>query len=153
CCLRAIRCRVSGFYMALLPCCGPRPSICRNCCARHPIRKLRIGGNCIETVPPENAGERVMTPETAAPSPQPARSVAAVSGPAVEKSRVRRSEKFPVAFHYTISIPMAESLRRLTTGPAALLREVDIGRLALHSYLLTNDPMYARAISNGGRNA
>src|SRR5215471_6176187 len=30
---------------------------------------------------------------------------------------------------------MNESLRRLTSGPAGLLREFNIGRLALHSFL------------------
>jgi len=94
-----------------------------------------------------------MTPEAAVPHPQPAKPVAAASRPAVEKSKAKRSEKFPVAFHYTISIPMNESLQRLTTGPAALLREVDIGRLALHSYLMANDPHYVRAMGGGRPNA
>jgi len=88
-----------------------------------------------------------MTMETAAPNPQPAKPVGTASGPAASKTH--RSEKYPVAFHYSISIPMNESLRRLTSGPAGLLREVDIGRLALHSYLLANDPHYARAMGHG----
>jgi hypothetical protein len=47
-----------------------------------------------------------------------------------------------------ISIPMAESLQRLTGGNA-LLAEADIGRLALHSYLVANDPHYARVMRGG----
>src|SRR5262245_52611202 len=86
------------------------------------------------------------TPAGAAPNPQPAKPVAATSRPAVE---TKRAEKYPAKFHYSISIPMAESLRRLTTGRAGLLREVDIGRLALHSYLMANDRLYARAMQSG----
>jgi hypothetical protein len=44
-----------------------------------------------------------------------------------------------------ISIPMAESLRRLT-GSNSLLAEADIGRLALNAYLMANDPYYAKAM-------
>jgi hypothetical protein len=87
-----------------------------------------------------------MTMEAAAPNPQPAKSVGAAPRPAAGKPKTHRSEKYPVAFHYSISIPMNESLQRLTSGPAGLLREVDIGRLALHSYLMANDPYYARAM-------
>jgi hypothetical protein len=49
-----------------------------------------------------------------------------------------------------ISIPMAESLRRLTGGPHSLLAEADIGRLALNAYLVANDPFYARLMRGGG---
>jgi len=94
-----------------------------------------------------------MLPEGAASTPQSVKPVGATSRPATGKSKVKRSEKFPVAFHYSISILMEESLRRLTTGPAALLREVDIGRLALHSYLMANDPHYVRAMGGGRPNA
>jgi hypothetical protein len=46
---------------------------------------------------------------------------------------------------------MINSLRRLTGGNS-LLAEADIGRLALHGYLLANDPLYQREIGgNHGR--
>jgi len=35
------------------------------------------------------------------------------------------------------------------TGGNSLLSESDIGRLALHSYLLSNDPHYHRAMGGG----
>ena len=56
--------------------------------------------------------------------------------------------KFPLRFHCAITIAMGDSLRRMTGGNS-LLSESDIGRLALHSYLLSNDPHYHRAM--GGR--
>jgi hypothetical protein len=71
------------------------------------------------------------------------------------KAKVRQSPviKFPCRFHCAISLAMADSLRRLT-GANSLLSESDIGRLALHSYLLANDGQYARIMmgnSNGAR--
>lgn len=67
------------------------------------------------------------------------------------KKPVRRNvEKFPLRFHCAITLPMGDSLKRLTGGNAALLSESDIGRLALHGYLLANDPHYARAMGSHG---
>jgi hypothetical protein len=43
---------------------------------------------------------------------------------------------------------MGDALKRLT-GSNSLLSESDIGRLALHGYLLSNDPQYARAMQRG----
>jgi hypothetical protein len=56
--------------------------------------------------------------------------------------------KFPLRFHCAITIAMGDSLRRMTGGNS-LLSESDIGRLALHSYLLANDPHYHRAMGGG----
>ena len=56
--------------------------------------------------------------------------------------------KFPLRFHCAITIAMGDSLRRMTGGNS-LLSESDIGRLALHSYLLSNDPHYHRAMGGG----
>jgi len=95
-----------------------------------------------------------MTPETAAPHPQPAKPVAAPSRLATSKAR-HTSDDFPVAFHFSISIEMGESLARLSALPAKLVhgREVDIGRRSLHQYLIANDPQYVRAMQNGKSNA
>ena len=43
---------------------------------------------------------------------------------------------------------MGDALKQLTGGNS-LLTESDIGRLALHSYLLANSPQYARVMGNG----
>jgi len=90
-----------------------------------------------------------MTPETARPDTQTAK-----TNPldATTKARKRQSPvvKFPGRFHMAITGAMINSLRRLTGGNS-LLAEADIGRLALHGYLLANDPLYQREI--GGSNA
>jgi hypothetical protein len=64
------------------------------------------------------------------------------------KVRHRAVVKFPLRFHCAISQAMGDSLRRLT-GSNSLMAESDIGRIALHSYLLANDPYYARAMQQG----
>jgi hypothetical protein len=74
---------------------------------------------------------------------------AAARNPA--KRRAKPIERFPLKFHFAITLAMGDALKRLT-GSNALLSESDIGRLALHSYLLSNDPLYVRAMSNGAGN-
>ena len=64
------------------------------------------------------------------------------------KSRHRAVVKFPLRFHCAITVEMGNSLRRLT-GSNSLMSESDIGRIALHGYLLANDPYYARAMQQG----
>jgi hypothetical protein len=64
------------------------------------------------------------------------------------KMRHRAIVKFPLRFHCAISQAMGDSLRRMT-GSNSLMAESDIGRIALHSYLLANDPYYARAMQQG----
>jgi hypothetical protein len=44
---------------------------------------------------------------------------------------------------------MGDALKRLT-GNHSLLSESDVGRLALHSYLLSADGHYARLMRGGG---
>jgi hypothetical protein len=66
----------------------------------------------------------------------------------VKKRRPPPIERFPLRFHCAIPIAMGESIKRMT-GSNSLLAESDIGRLALHGYLLVNDPVYARAMGNG----
>jgi hypothetical protein len=67
---------------------------------------------------------------------------------AAKTERRKRIEKFPLKYHFAITAAMGDALRRLT-GSNSLLSESDIGRLALHSYLLANDPQYVRALGNG----
>jgi hypothetical protein len=88
-----------------------------------------------------------MTPEAATSHPQSAKPDTPV---ATTKAKRRQTPvvKFPARFHMAISIPMAESLRRLTGGNS-LLAEADIGRLALNAYLMANDPQYANVMRNG----
>ena len=89
-----------------------------------------------------------MTPETARPDTQSAR-----PNPqdATTKARKRQSPvvRFPGRLHLAVTAAMINSLRRLTGGNS-LLAEADIGRLALHGYLLANDPLYQREL--GGSN-
>jgi hypothetical protein len=66
----------------------------------------------------------------------------------VAKKRPKAIERFPLRFHCAITIAMGDALKRLTGGNS-LLTESDIGRLALHGYLLANDPLYVRAMGNG----
>jgi hypothetical protein len=91
-----------------------------------------------------------MTPEAATPNTQSAKPNTQA---ATTKARKRQAPavRFPARFHMAISIPMAESLQRLTGGNS-LLAEADIGRLALNAYLTANDPHYAR-IMRGNSNA
>jgi len=92
-----------------------------------------------------------MTPEAARTDTQAAKPDTPV---ATTKAKRRQTPvvKFPARFHMAISIPMAESLRRLTGGNS-LLAEADIGRLALNAYLMANDPQYLRAMTGGNSNA
>jgi hypothetical protein len=79
-------------------------------------------------------------------------SAAAPPTAASTKAKVRRAksiERFPLKFHYAITPAMGDALKRLT-GSNSLLSESDVGRLALHGYLLANDPLYVRAMGNGG---
>ena len=101
---------------------------------------------------PENAAGHRMPSETAASTPQPAKPVAATSRPVAAS---KRAEDYPCKFHYSVSIPMAESLARLSRLPAKLIhgREVDIGRRSLHQYLMTHDPHYARVVTGNGNAA
>ena len=78
------------------------------------------------------------------PNPTPAPNGASTQA----KMRHRAIVKFPLRFHCAISQAMGDSLRRLT-GSNSLMAESDIGRIALHSYLLANDPYYARAMQQG----
>lgn len=60
--------------------------------------------------------------------------------------RATRVSKFPFQFHYAINIPMQQSLERLT-GLNSLWDSAQIGRMALHSWLLQNDPQYREEVT------
>jgi hypothetical protein len=78
----------------------------------------------------------------------PSPNAAQVGAKPMAKRRHAPIERFPLRFHCAITVAMGNSLKRLTGGNA-LLAESDIGRLALHSYLLANDPHYRRAMGGG----
>jgi len=84
------------------------------------------------------------TPNTATPN-------AAQVGPdtVAKGARAKPIERFPLRFHCAITIAMGNSLKRLT-GHNCLLSESDVGRMALHNYLLANDPHYVRAMRGNG---
>jgi hypothetical protein len=85
-----------------------------------------------------------LVPRANTESAGPAPAVASIKAKARQKAIV----KFPCRFHCAITAAMAESLARMTGGNA-LLSESDIGRLALHSYLLANDPQYTKQMRGG----
>jgi hypothetical protein len=67
------------------------------------------------------------------------------------KKRPAPIERFPLRFHCAITIAMGDSIKRMT-GNNSLLSESDVGRMALHGYLLANDPGYVR-VMRGPSNA
>jgi hypothetical protein len=69
----------------------------------------------------------------------------------VAKKRPAPIERFPLRFHCAITVAMNDSIKRMT-GNNSLLSESDVGRMALHGYLLANDPGYVR-VMRGGNNA
>jgi hypothetical protein len=92
-----------------------------------------------------------MTPDSTTPN-TPSPNVAQVGTKPAAKPRHKPIERFPLRFHCAITLAMGNSLHRLT-GSNSLLGESDVGRLALHNYLLSNDPMYVREMTNGNSNA
>ena len=85
------------------------------------------------------------------PNTQPPNAAQAGAKPAAKK-RHTPIERFPLRFHCAITLEMGDALKRLT-GSNSLLSESDVGRLALHNYLLSNDPLYVRQMTNGNSNA
>jgi hypothetical protein len=63
------------------------------------------------------------------------------------RAKVRRApiERFPERLHCAITTPMAQSLRRITGGNS-LASESHVVRMALHHFMLTNDPIYLRTM-------
>jgi hypothetical protein len=86
------------------------------------------------------------TPNT--PSPASAQASTKLAA----KSRHKPIERFPLRFHCAITIAMGDALKQ-STGDNSLLSESDIGRLALHSWFMANNPRYARLMGNGNSNA
>ena len=60
--------------------------------------------------------------------------------------RATRVSRFPFQFHFAINIPMQRSLERLT-GLNSLWDSAQIGRMALHSWLVQNDPQYREEVT------
>jgi hypothetical protein len=89
-----------------------------------------------------------MSPDNTAPNTPLPTSTQAGTRPAA-KTRHKPIERFPLRFHCAITSAMGDALKRLT-GNHSLLSESDVGRLALHSYLLSADGHYARLMRGGG---
>jgi hypothetical protein len=81
-------------------------------------------------------------------STQPNTEPAASAPPASENEAAKRPVKYPVKYHLSITVAMNDALARLS-GDNSLATGAQIGRLALHQFLLANDPHYARAVRNG----
>jgi hypothetical protein len=82
----------------------------------------------------------------------PSLTSAQASAKLTAKSRHKPIERFPLRFHCAITIAMGDALKQ-STGDNSLLSESDIGRLALHSWFMANNPRYARLMGNGNSNA
>jgi hypothetical protein len=69
------------------------------------------------------------------------------SAPKIEGKK--RPVKYKTKFHLSITDAMSDALGRLTSGPHAVMTAAQMGRMALHQFLVANDPLYARLVSNG----
>ena len=76
--------------------------------------------------------------------------------PMTEPTRVSTAKKrkqremrirFPATMNFGITAPMAIAVEAMC-GPASPFTQSDIGRLALHSYLLGNSASYQHAIAS-----
>jgi hypothetical protein len=86
-----------------------------------------------------------MTPEATTPN-TPSPKAAQVDARPAARTRPKPIERFPLRFHCAITPAMHDGLKELTGGNS-LMSESDIGRLALHSYLLANSRRYHRAMN------
>jgi hypothetical protein len=92
-----------------------------------------------------------MTPDTTTANPQ---STAPVTGGTSTKAKVRQKSiiRFPYQFHAGVTPAMNRSIMRMTASNS-LAATADIIRMALHNYLLANDPLYHQEISGGNGHA
>jgi hypothetical protein len=61
-------------------------------------------------------------------------------------------KKFPHSMNFGVTQAMAEAVQELCT-PQSPFTQSDVGRIALHSYLLGNSERYRRAIGMNGNGA
>ena len=73
------------------------------------------------------------------------------NGAAKKRKQRPMVAKFPATMNFGITLAMAEGVQRLSP-PSSPFTQSDIGRIALHSYLLSNDELYRRAIAADGMN-
>jgi hypothetical protein len=97
---------------------------------------------------PDDAPSLPMPPVTADPDMQHAAVPPNGAGTA-SRTRQKVSVRFPYQIHAGITPAMNRSIERLSAGNS-LLAGADVLRMALHGYLLQNDPYYARELNNGG---
>ena len=97
---------------------------------------------------PVDASGLPMPPELAATGAQRA---APAPNDSATKAKVRQRAvvRFPYQLHAGITPAMNRAIERLSAGNS-LLAGADILRMALHHYLLTNDPNYHRELSTEG---
>ena len=65
--------------------------------------------------------------------------------PRSENEAGKRPVKYPVKYHLSITVAMNDALARLS-GDNSLATGAQIGRMALHQFLMANDPLYARQV-------
>lgn len=61
----------------------------------------------------------------------------------------KRAVRYPAKLYLSITLAMSDSLQRLSDGPNSLANAGQWGRLALHQFLIANNPVYARTMGNG----
>ena len=65
------------------------------------------------------------------------------------RRRQKAVVRFPYQIHAGITPAMNRAIERLSAGNS-LLAGADVLRMALHGYLLQNDPNYRQELNNGG---
>jgi hypothetical protein len=99
-------------------------------------------------MPPVEASGLPMPPFNAEAELQ--RAAVAPNGAGI-KSRTRQKAvvRFPYQIHAGITPAMNRAIERLSAGNS-LLAGADVMRMALHGYLLQNDPSYRHELNGGG---
>jgi hypothetical protein len=104
--------------------------------------------NPIIETPPIAASLGNNPPQTATVPHQSAINRASNGNPSVAKPRKKAIERFPTRTTFSMSLEMAAALER-QSGRGSLFAEADIIRLAIHNYLLAQDPFYGKQMRGG----
>ncbi len=99
-------------------------------------------------MPPNDASGLPMPPFNAEPDMQHAAPAPNGTGTRA-RTRQKAVIRFPYQIHAGITPAMNRAIERLSAGNS-LLAGADVLRIALHGYLLQNDPYYARELNSTG---
>ena len=99
-------------------------------------------------MPPDDASGLPMPPFNAEAELQ--RAAVPPNGAGMKvKTRQKSVVRFPYQIHAGITPAMNRAIERLSAGNS-LLAGADVLRMALHGYLLQNDPNYRNELNGGG---